>query len=128
MSILVGGLTILVPRFIYLFIWALLHLSIQKPILSMVSAVLVGLSFDVFHVLPMGQMALFLLCTVGFFELYGTVFHNKNILFVNIYAFLFSILGYVILEEPITFTFFLLYAVVAVLMSSLVARRPSGTV
>ncbi|PJE63645.1 hypothetical protein COU89_02200 [Candidatus Roizmanbacteria bacterium CG10_big_fil_rev_8_21_14_0_10_45_7] len=128
MTVSLGGLTILVPRFIYLFIWGLLHLSIHKPILSMISAVVVGFLFDLFHVLPMGQMALFFLCTVGFFELYGTVFHNKNILFVNIYAFVFSILGYVVLEERITVMFLLLYLVVALLMSTLVARRPSNTV
>ncbi len=128
MSALIGGLTLLVPHFIYLFIWGLLHLSIRKPILAMISAVLVGLLFDVFHVLPLGQMAFFLLCTVGFFELYGTVFHHKNIVFINIYALVFSLLGYVILEEHITAVFFVLYALVAVLMSSVVARRAVRTV
>lgn len=127
-SIGIGGLTIVAPHFIYVYIWGLLHLSIRKPILSMVSAIVVGLLYDMFHVLPLGHTALFLLCTVGFFELYGTVFHHKNILFINLYALVFSLLGYVVLEERITVTSIAWYVVVAVLMSSLVARRPSGTV
>ncbi len=121
--LITGAASLLVPRFSFLFIWVLLLASVRMPLLALIAALVIGLFFDIVHVMPLGQMGLFFLGAVSLFELYSTVFYNRNLLFMNMYALVFTAFSFILLEEQVTVGAVVVYLISAVAVSIILAPR-----